>query len=388
MADSELVSPPIRVVLQHFALPQYRIPVFRELARTDDLQLEVVYGTAPGLTNAAPDGFVARSARVRRIRTPLGRFSWDSAQWRSAGRGRCDVLIMTWNVRSVSLIPALMRARFNGVRTLIWGHGYSRRDSLVRRAFRRCAARLADGVIFYDREEAERYEAATQRRGATFVALNSLDQGPIQAARRRWLSDDEALARFRVDNDIDGRPTVLFVSRFKPENRIEVLFEAAGRLRENHPDLRLVIIGEGFVERPEVRRVVDGLGIGEVVRFLGPIYDEERLAPWFLSADVFCYPSNLGLSALHAFGYGLPVVTGDSERHNPPEWRSVRPGGNGLHFKSGDPDSLAAAVDEILADPGLRARLGAEALRTVTELHTIETMVKGLRDAIRWAAIR
>ena len=45
----------------------------------------------------------------------------------------------------------------------------------------------------------------------------------------------------------------------------------------------------------------------DLVGDLGSIYDEIELAPWFLTADAFVYPENIGLSILHAFGYGLPV---------------------------------------------------------------------------------
>ena len=374
----------MRVVIQHFGLPRYRLAVFRALAAVDGIDLKVVYGRAPGLANVEPAGFVGEPAPLRTINTPLGYFGWDSSQWRHARRSAADVLILTWNTRFLSLIPALARARRRGVRTLLWGHGYSRREARWRRGLRRAAATVADGVIFYGRRDAERFVAATDRRESTFVVTNSLDQGPIQEARERLLADPEALERFRLDNDLEGRRVLLFVSRYKPENRLELLLDAAGRLVVEYPQLAVVVIGDGTASRPELQDVVARPSLGEVVRFVGPLYDEDRLAAWFLSAEVFAYPSNLGLSVLHAFGYGLPVVTGSAGERNPPEWQAIVDGGNGLLFEDGDAGSLAATIGRLLEDDALRQRLGDEARRTALEDYTLDGMVGGLTAAIEY----
>ena len=101
---------------------------------------------------------------------------------------------------------------------------------------------------------------------------------------------------------------------------------------------------------------------------------------------MFCYPSNLGLSVLHAFGYGLPVVTGDREDLNPPEWAAVNSGVNGLYFDEGDVASLASALEAVLEDSAARPAMGREARKTALEVYTLDAMVGGLREAIRYAA--
>lgn len=379
---------PTRVLIQHFALPRYRVPVFQTLAEMPEFEVEVVYGSVAGLTNVAVPGVITRPARTWRLRTPLGSLVWDRDQWAAAGRHAADVAVLTWNVRSVSLAPALLRARRNSIGTVLWGHGASRRDSPFRRRVRNAVGGLADAVVFYSDRVAERYSAATSRRESVFVARNTIDQRPIQRARQELLANPERLERFRADNGLAGRPLLLFVSRFKRENRLEVLVEAVARLRARYPGLMAVLVGEALADDSQVTRLVDRLDLSESVRFVGPIYADDRLAPWFMCADLFCYPSNLGLSVLHAFGYGLPVVTGDREEDNPPEWSVVRDGVNGVLFSAGDPDSLADAIGRLLGDSEARRKLGESALRDATEVYTLEAMVSGLADAIRYAAAR
>jgi len=270
----------------------------------------------------------------------------------------------------------------------VWGHGLSKRESALRSVPRRAAAQLADAALFYTRGAADRWVGQWRwdpRR--VFVAPNSLDQGPIQAARRHWLDRPGELAEFRRRHGLEKGPVVLFVARLDAGRRVDLLLEAAVRMRPAYPGLRIVVIGAGPAE-DDLRAQAQRLGLSESVHFAGAIYDEMQLAPWFLSATAMCFPANIGLSLLHAFGYGLPVVTSDRRQAHGPEIEALRDGGNGLLCGDGDAGSLAEALRRIADDPALRQRLSGEALRTVDEQYTLGNMVDGLEAAIRFAAGR
>jgi glycosyltransferase involved in cell wall biosynthesis len=252
----------------------------------------------------------------------------------------------------------------------------------VWRVARGWVARLADAVVFYGDRDARRFVSLTGRRTSVFVARNAVDQRPIQAERNALAAAPAVLDESAQDNDLVGRPMVLHVSRYKAENRVDLLLEAAARLRSRHPRLAVVIIGDGTDESPDLRELIERHGLQDVVRLLGPLYQEAELAKWFLSADIFCYPSNLGLSVLHAFGYGLPVVAGDIWDANPPEWQAIEDDRNGRFYEAGNVESLAATLDELLSDAGTRRRLGEAAHRTAVEDYTIEAMLAGLVTAI------
>jgi len=128
------------------------------------------------------------------------------------------------------------------------------------------------------------------------------------------------------------------------------------------------------------------LGLGDHARFLGALYDEEQLAPWFKVAGAFCVPAMLGLPLLHAFGYGLPVVTGDNTQVHGPEIEALRHGENGLLYLDGSVAALAAALRRILENETLRRDMSAAALRTVEERYTIDRMVEGMEAAVRFCA--
>jgi glycosyltransferase involved in cell wall biosynthesis len=124
------------------------------------------------------------------------------------------------------------------------------------------------------------------------------------------------------------------------------------------------------------------LGIEAHVRFLGSLYDEEQLAPWFICATCFVYPGPIGLSLLHAMGYALPVVTHDNRARHNPEIAALRHEHNGLEFRDGDQRSLEQQVCRLLRSEALRATLARNARSTAHEDFTIGNMASRVGDAI------
>ncbi len=375
----------IRVVIEQPSLAKYRLPVFQELARRPGLEFTLCYSSAPSLPNVDPEGFEARL--VPSWRTTIGgrRVIWNTSCWRNARRAVADVLVLNWNLNHVNLVPALLRARANGVATVLWGHGYSKEEAGWRRAGRHGAARLATALLFYNVSTAQQFIEQGWPKDRIFVALNALDQRPIQAARQAWLEQPGRLAAFRRDHGIADGPVVLYVSRIKPENRVDLLVRAAALLRDRHPHLRVVIVGAGG-DLDGLKELTEAQGLADTVWFTGAIYDEMALAPWFLSADAFCYPANVGLSLLHAFGYGLPVITTDRNDLQNPEVEALEPGRNGLVYRHGDAEALACELARLFSDRGLRDRLAAEAHVTAAQRFNLRTMVDGIEQAIRYSA--
>jgi phosphatidylinositol alpha-mannosyltransferase len=133
---------------------------------------------------------------------------------------------------------------------------------------------------------------------------------------------------------------ILFVGRDEPRKGVSVVLDAFGRL-SGEPEL--VLVGPGG------RR-------GERVRALGHVSDDALRAE-LARADVLAAPSvggeSFGIVLVEAMAAGLPVVASDIAGY-----RAVLPTTAGRLVPPGDAAALAAALEELLADPGLRARLG------------------------------
>jgi glycosyltransferase involved in cell wall biosynthesis len=184
---------------------------------------------------------------------------------------------------------------------------------------------------------------------------------------------------------LDVTKAVVFLSRLERDNEIELLLECLQATRLTLPGIQLVIIGDG-PDRPRVAELARRLELEANVTFTGAIYDEMELAPWMLSARMLCYPKNIGLSLLHAFGYGLPVITSDCRANHNPEIDALVDGENGLLYRDKDIEDMGRQWLRIFSDDVLWARLSANALRQVSDVFNMGSMIEGFREAIEYAA--
>jgi len=377
---------PIRVALVQPALAKYRIPVFRELANRPGIDLKVYYGERTGLGNVEPEGFESEYAVLRNPEILGQQFLFHGAQWRHATPKSCDVLIINWTPRYLNQWAALLKAKWNGIPTVLWGHGFSKSDRWWWRMARLAVARMGTCLLFYDSDTAESYQAQGWDPQKLFVAGNAIDHSSIEQARTSWQESPGRLQEFQKENQLDGGAVILYVSRLLPQNRLDLLLAATAKLSGQIQGLRTVIIGNGDKQRGHLEALAKKYGISDQTLFLNGIYNEEDLAPWFLSANVFCYPENIGLSILHAYWYGVPLVTSDKRQCQNPEIVVFQDQVNGLAYEHGNMDSLAGALRKLLEDASLRKSMSEAARETVENNYTVERMVDGIESAILYAA--
>ncbi len=371
---------PLRVRIVQPLIPAYREAVFAEFASRPGIDLEVwadldaKQGSLKGATG---------SERFRCVHAPYrerGPFIWQPGVFRAVKRP-CDAVILPWNSRYAHLVPALLRGRLNGVRTILWGHGVGKRETALRRRTRHGLLALSDACVLYSPGVAELLVREGQSKDRVFVAPNSLDLAPVRAAKSAWTPD--RVDAFLASNDCTRGEVVVFVSRLEAWKRVDWLLEAFVHVASHRPLARCVIIGDG-PERKRLEMLSERLGIAARVRFVGAIYDESTLAPWMLGGSCLAFPAAIGLSLLHAFAYGLPVVTSDQRMPHGPEIEALKNGVNGRLYADGDIGALTAAIEDLLGDSPERSRMSAAALATVEDVGgwNIASMVDGFVAAV------
>ena len=375
-----------RVAIVHPLLAHYRVPVFDLLARSTGIDLTVICDMHPtGSLKGAPPTEAFRCEHAPQYM--LGPMISHPAMLAAATSGRFDAVVLTWNVRLLELIPAFLACRARGTASVLWGHGYSKSDSVMRRALRRQMVSLADATLLYGRMEQERLQAAGYKR--TFVAPNAIDQSSIAVATAEWTADKARLQSWQKERGIQDGRLVVFISRIEPDKRVDLLLEAFRLAQRQDPGLRLAIIGGGS-GLEAARAYAAELGIASSTTFTGPIYDERDIAPWCLSAGCFAYPEAIGLSIQHAFGYGLPVVTSDCLASHNPEIEALEPGINGLFYEHANPMSFASNIVELLSGNRQRNQWSTAARATVSTPAgvCIEAMVGGFVQGLSAALTR
>jgi len=188
-----------------------------------------------------------------------------------------------------------------------------------------------------------------------------------------------------VFNPRQGRPelyrpagarwVVGFAGRLATTKRPEDVIHLARSLRESHPDVRVLIAGEGS-RRPGYERLARALGADNVT-FLGYVAD---MPSFYAACDVVVLPSMTEGSSnmlLEAMACGRPVVASDI----PPLREQIEPEVTGLLYPLGNVPELTRTVRRLLLEPELRHRL-AEQGRAVAERSTIRASAERLSQIL------
>ena len=383
---------PIRALIMQPTLPKYRIPVFRDLASRPGIELLICHGLMQGIPLEKADGFSTHVHPYSSIPAPGGGFEWHFPPVGMLSRRRIDVAVLQWNIRFLSLPLTVLRCRLAGIPVVLWGHGCSKQESPAKAALRRWMGSWGDAVIVYNRGTADALVAAGLARDRTFVALNALDPEPIAKACAALRDNPAILAEHaKAIWSIPGQefnpssgPRLLHISRLNEANRLDRALHAIAALRGTYPAIKLVVVGNGPDEKP-LRALAAQLGIEPHITFAGAIYSDEELAPYFLTAQQFIYPENIGLSLNHAMAHGLPVITSDRTEAQNPEIEALRHEHNGLLYAHGDDAAFRKAIVRLHLGSDFRRTLADAAWNTIHGRYTISRMVDGLEAALRYA---
>ncbi|OHV83898.1 glycosyltransferase [Ensifer sp. LCM 4579] len=161
--------------------------------------------------------------------------------------------------------------------------------------------------------------------------------------------------RAALDTPVDA-PLILSMGRFVERKGFHTLIEAVAKLLDAH----LWLLGDGE-ERDNLQELAADLGVSRRVHFAGW---QEDTRPFLAAADIFVMPSShepLGNVILEAWAQKTPVVSSRSEG---PQW-FMRDGDNGLMVDIGDADGFARAIERIVNDPVLGARLAERGYETL-----------------------
>jgi glycosyltransferase involved in cell wall biosynthesis len=143
--------------------------------------------------------------------------------------------------------------------------------------------------------------------------------------------------------------------------------------RDRWDQFCFVVVGNGEL-RDEVVAEIHRHGLDDGVRWL-PFAGDVRS---YLDAfDVFVLPSlweSLPIAILEAMMHGKPVVA--SAVSGIPE--AVQDGVNGRLIPPGEPEILAAVLDEVLADNEALDRMGAASRRIAVKRFALDSMLRGV----------
>jgi phosphatidyl-myo-inositol dimannoside synthase len=221
---------------------------------------------------------------------------------------------------------------------------------------------------------------------AAGVALPNVVVPPgVDVDRFRPLdAEAKRVARVRLGLP-DDATVVLGLSRLVPRKGFDALIASAASIAPRHPEM-LVVIGGSGRDRPRLDRLA--ARSGAPVRFLGRV-DDDDLPALFGCADVFAMlcrnrwagleQEGFGIVFVEAAAAGVPQIAGRSGGAH----EAVEHGRTGLVVdRPHDPDQVARALELLVGDAALRARLGRAARRRVETHLTYDVLADRLGKAL------
>jgi glycosyltransferase involved in cell wall biosynthesis len=259
------------------------------------------------------------------------------------------------------------------VHTLHGIHYLHYRNVLLRAVYadlERYCSKFTDAVVFVSEADGEVGRRLRLARPAKIrIVRNGIDgAGP----------GDEGFSRRSaglLTSLPQGAPLIGTVARLHRQKGVAFLLRSAAAILAGRPEGRIIVAGGGEMEAG-LRREARELGVDRRFLLLGERADASEILS---RLDVFVLPSlweGLPLVLIEAAALGKPIVATAVEGTR----EIVTDGETGLLVPPADPAALAAAVNRLLDDPALAARLGAQARETIPPRFTLAKMIAGYEE--------
>jgi glycosyltransferase involved in cell wall biosynthesis len=264
-----------------------------------------------------------------------------------------------------SLFLCALPARLAGIRHVLMTE-HSLHQLLAEPATRAMTRRYAHLATAISTVAPAQLDYFREQLGVSADKLVCIPNG-IEVPERTAAATSAARAALGIDPQ---RLLICYAGRLVPIKQLDLLLRAVAllplALRERST---VCLIGDGE-SRADLERLATTLGLGGTVRFAGA---RTQVASLLLGADAFVMSSEsegLPMAMLEAMAAAVPCVS--TAVGGIPELLRDEAG---LLVRPGDAEGLAAALASLLADPALRARIGARGLARIREEYSFERMV-------------
>lgn len=180
------------------------------------------------------------------------------------------------------------------------------------------------------------------------------------------------------------RPIRLIVTKhLRPIYGITYLLRALAMIYQAHPDIELILLGDGE-QREELEQLAVTLGITDIVSFVGS-KGQTEVVQYLHSSHIAVMPSiseSFGVAALEAQATGLPVIASDVG--GIPE--AVKDGETGLLVNPGDSKALARAIMYLIDNPDLQIMMGKKGVNFVENNYSWSRSVRNMDSIYRQIA--
>jgi glycosyltransferase involved in cell wall biosynthesis len=259
-------------------------------------------------------------------------------------------------------------------------HGFYFHDEMhpyKKRAYvemERLGARMGDFIMTVSREDEEAaLKLGIAAAGEIETIYNGVDTNRFDPGRYHQENRPALRRQWKIPEDAF---VVGVVGRLVREKGFIELFEAAAKLSQTIPNLRVLVVGDTLPSDYDAGKSlfharIQELGISDRVLFTGMVDDT---APALAAMDVFClasYREGMPVSLLEAMAMELPAVATNIRGCR----EEVQDGETGILIPTRNSQALAEAVRKIHQNNDLARRFGRNARQRVLKQFDIRTVL-------------
>jgi len=331
--------------------PHYRKPIWKAMLESKDFNLTIFYSKNNPLgIKELKDTETEHWIKKNRIIKNKGFWLFNKILfWQTSILSRCtfdsyNSIILLGEMNIISNWIAAIIAKIRSKKVIFWSHGLYGNEGFIKILFRITFYKLADYHLTYEKRGRELLIEKGFNAEKIKIIYNSLDFNGQTEIYNRLNKVRSNPFNFFVDNNL---PVLIFSGRLTKLKKIDLLIDAFLKLNLKESICNLLIIGDGSEKNNLIKIAELGIKNGSIF-FYGSCYDENKLGSFFYNSICTISPGNIGLTGIHSFSYGTPVITHDNYKNQMPEVESIVEGVNGFFFKENDIESLIKAIIKVL----------------------------------------
>jgi len=335
-----------KVAIVTNVIPQYREDMYRRLVEYYGDRLDIYcQDSVSGMNlNLVHDKFKSNTSIIKSIGLKKEKLSWQFLPIFHL-YNKYDLIYFYGNPRVFSSVICSLILLLLGKKIIIWGQYHTAGANSFLERVRLLWWKRFEGVFLYTDAEAEKYKKRYPATRFVSAMNNGININDVDTAIEMY--SGERFEKWQAENKLIDKFVVLSCARLDKKNKFSLFMECIPSLLVEYPALIWCIIGNGDEEK-RLKELSIRLNIQSNVIFLGSEYEQEKLAPWFLTSKLLIHPGSIGLSLIHSMSYGLPVVTHNNIAMQMPEIDALEDGVNGFLFEENNYNSMSEIVRNIL----------------------------------------
>lgn len=357
------------ILIIYPGFPHYRDGIIEELINSKNATY-VFAGDKKGYTTIKPFDFRNSDRFYNFPSYTLGPLYFNKGLIRFVLTNKFEGAIVHSSPYWISIIVATLLLRIKGIPVYNWTHGILNDARDVKNwLYSNFYKFFFNGLLVYGNISRNNLIKLGHNPEKVKVIYNSLNY-KNQLALRDTLGIKE---KNEIKNSLFKDPhlkQLIFIGRLTAQKKLYMLIDALRLLKDENILANLLFVGDGD-EKKGLQAYIENLKLEDQVCFYGASYDEDTNYKLIACSDCCVAPGEIGLTAMHALMYGVPVISHNDANNQMPEFEAIVPGVNGALFNNNDVIDLKEKIIQVfeMSEAKPKSEINRDCYKIIDEVY-------------------